>query len=97
MGGGESGAGSSGSSAAPQAQAHIQVDVLYRSPSSLRPVFGDLLKDNKERLLSEGDCAAAAHARRSLDTPRRPPPTSNTRLLLLKALRPMTPPDCQLL
>jgi translation initiation factor 2D len=62
MGGGESGAGSSGSSAPPQAQAHIQVDVLYRSPSSLRPVFGDLLKDNKERLLSEGDCAAALAA-----------------------------------
>ncbi len=61
---GASGGGGAGSAAA-AAQARIEVDVLYRSPSSLRPVFGDLLSLNKERLLSEADVSTAllAYAR----------------------------------
>ena len=51
--------GSGGSS---QNAAHIDVDVLYRVPSSLRPVFGDMLALNKERLLSEAEVVAALFA-----------------------------------
>ena len=48
------------SAAAPgQASALIEVDTLYRSSSSLRPIFGDLLTTNKDRLLSEAEIGAA--------------------------------------
>lgn len=53
-GGGGATGGGSGAHAA-----HIDVDVMYRVPSSLRPVFGDLLALNKERLLSEAEVGAA--------------------------------------
>jgi len=39
--------------------ASIEVESVYRSPSSLRPIFGDLLSANKERLLSEADCLSS--------------------------------------
>ena len=48
------------STAAPGlASALIEVDTLYRSSSSLRPIFGDLLASNKDRLLSEAEISAA--------------------------------------
>jgi translation initiation factor 2D len=48
------------SAAAPaQGSALIEVDTLYRSSSSLRPIFGDLLSSNKDRLLSELEISAA--------------------------------------
>ena len=46
-------------SAAAPASALIEVDTLYRSSSSLRPIFGDLLSSNKDRLLSEAEISAA--------------------------------------
>lgn len=47
------------SSAAASGAAHIDVDVMYRVPSSLRPVFGDLLALNKERLFTEAEVSAS--------------------------------------
>jgi translation initiation factor 2D len=55
-------AGSAAGAAAAPAAALIEVDPMYRSPSSLRPIFGDLLAVNKERLLSEADVAGALRA-----------------------------------
>jgi translation initiation factor 2D len=58
--GGGAAAGAAAPAAAASTQhAHIGVDVLYRVPSSLRPVFGDMLSLNKERLLSETEVVAA--------------------------------------
>jgi len=53
-----SGSAAEGAAAA-QASALIEVDTLYRSSSSLRPIFGDLLTTNKERLLSEAEISTA--------------------------------------
>ena len=62
--GGGCGAGGGGGSAPapPAAGAAVVVDTLYRSPASLRPVFGELLAVNKERLLSLDDCRSALGA-----------------------------------
>ena len=55
-----SGSAAAESAAAPaQGSALIEVDTLYRSSSSLRPIFGDLLATNKERLLSEAEISVA--------------------------------------
>jgi len=55
-------AGGGGAAAASASDAAISVEAVYRSPSSLRPVFGDLLKDAKERLLTEAECGSALRA-----------------------------------
>ena len=60
VGGAAAGPAAPGAAAAASSQhAHIGVDVLYRVPSSLRPVFGDMLSLNKERLFSEAEVSAA--------------------------------------
>ena len=60
VGGAAAGPAAPGAAAAASSQhAHIGVDVLYRVPSSLRPVFGDMLSLNKERLFSETEVSAA--------------------------------------
>ena len=56
---GASASASAAAAAAAAVTALVEVDTLYRSSSSLRPLFGDLLSSNKDRLLSEADIAAA--------------------------------------